>query len=192
MGYNFCGLWLICENWENYTSRKLPAIRYTFVIQSHKNHDVQSFQGAPKLAFSGLIHIIPGSEQANQTWLEKMMQASLCTYRGLKPKRKHVLRKATMHCQHFRKPLISMQATQSKTVGSKWQMKPMKILDRQKKTASFNTQAYAPSATYKQKQAATKHPSLLTHSAVLQLQFFHNHPINAAHPLTFWQCNPNV
>ena len=147
---------------------------------------MQSFQGPPELAFSALIHINPGSEQANQTWLEKMMQASLCTYRGLKPKGKHVLRKATMHCQHFRKPLTSMQATQSKTVGSKWQMKPMKILDRQKKTASVNTQAYTPSATHKQKQAATKHPSLLTHSAVLQLQFFHNQPINAAHPLSFW------
>ena len=114
------------------------------------------------------------------------MQASLSTYRGLKPKGKHVLRKATMHCKLFRKPLTSMQATQSKTVGSKRQMKPMKILDRQKKTASVNTQAYTPSATHKQKQAATKHPSLLTHSAVLQLQFFHNHPINAAHPLSFW------
>jgi hypothetical protein len=39
--------------------------------------------------------------------------------------------------------------------------------------------------TKKQQRAAEQHPYLLTHRAVLKLDFTHNHPIHAAHTLSF-------
>lgn len=183
----------LCRSWE-YLPPDIQSVlpsdeEYTYVIQSHQKHEAPPFEGAPEFAFSALIRINLESQEAIQTWLDKMMQTSLCTYRvsrGFKPKGKRVLCKTTMHCQHFRKPLTPTQAARSKTAGSKRQMKPMKILDRQKKTQCPSTLRLTLQVpTQKQKHAATKHPYLLTHRAVLQLQFLHNHPINAAHPLSF-------
>ena len=57
---------------------------------------------------------------------------------------------------------------------------------REKKTQCSSNLTIAPQVpTKKQSLAAEKQPFLLSHRAVLQLNFTHNHPLNAAHTLSF-------
>ncbi len=91
-----------------------------------------------------------------------------------------------MHCQHFRKPLTPMQIHQAATAKAKKQRKPLCTLVREKKThcpSTLTLSLHVP--TKKQARAAEQHPYLLSHKAVLKLEFIHNHPIHTAHPLSF-------
>ena len=94
----------LCLSWENLppnVQSVLPSDeQYTYNLQSHQKLEPKSFEGAPEFAFSAVICITLESKEAIQTWLDKMMQASLCTYRvikGYKPQGKHVLCKTEMH-----------------------------------------------------------------------------------------------
>ena len=100
----------LCLSWENLppdVQSVLPSDeQYMSVLQSHQKLDSGSFEGAPEFVFSAVIHINLESKESTQTWLDEMMQASLCTYRvsrGYKCQGKHVLCKPDMHCQHSEK-----------------------------------------------------------------------------------------
>ena len=179
------------QNWE-----ELPAdiqsvlphdAEYSYVIQSYQKQDTESFEGAPEFAFTAVIRINLETPDGISTWLKKMMETSLCTYRvtrgGHKPVGKRLLCKHEMHCQHFRKPLTPVQIQRSATAKAKKQKKPLCTRVRDKKTqcpSKLTLSLQVP--TEKQKRAQ---PYLLTHKAVLKLDFIHNHPIHAAHTLSF-------
>ena len=86
-----------------------PDANYTYVIQSHTVQETKQFDGAP---FSATVRINLEKPEVN-TWLDKMMESSCCTYRvsrGVhKPAGRRVLCKHKMHCQHYRKPLTRIQ-----------------------------------------------------------------------------------
>ena len=112
------------------------------------------------------------------------MEASHCTYRvsrgGHKPSGKRLLSKHEMHCQHFRKSLTSMQLQRSAAAKAKKKEKPMK-----KTQCSSNLTISQLVPTKKQSLAAEKQPFLLSHRAVLRLNFTQNHPLNVPHTLSF-------
>ena len=167
-----------------------PDEEYTYVIQSHTVQETEQFAGAPAFSFSAIVRINLDSPEAVNVWLKKMMESSFCTYRvsrgGHKPAGKRILCKHEMHCQHFRKPLTPMQMQTAATAKSKKGKKPMCIRVREKKTqCPSNLTISLQVPTKKQKTSAEKHPYLLSHEAVLKFNFIHNHPIHAAHTLSF-------
>ena len=181
------------KSWENLPPDLQSVVpsdeEYSYVIQSYEKHDKELFEGAPEFAFTSVIRINLETQTAVQSWVDKMMAASLCTYRvtrGNKLKGKRVMCKIEMHCQHYRKPLTPTQAKRASVVSAKRTVKPMHSLVRQRKTqcpSSLKLTLQIP--TKKQQFAATKKPYLLTHKAVLLIDFVHNHPIHAAHSLSF-------
>ncbi len=163
---------------------------YSYVIQSHQTLDTQAFEGAPEFAFSATIRINLETPEAIDTWLKKMMDTSLCTYRvtrgGHKPVGKRVLCRHEMHCQHNRKPLTPKQIQLSANAKAKQQRKPLCTRVREKKTQCPSTLTLSLQVpTKKQNRAAEEHPYLVSHKAVLRLEFAHNHPIHSAHSLSF-------
>ena len=158
-----------------------PDDEYTYVIQSHVVQKSKQFDGAPDFAFSALVR---NPEEVN-TWLKKMMESSYCTYRvsrgGHKSAGKCILCKHEMHCQHFRKPLTTIQLQRAAVAKAKKGKKPVCIQVREKKTkcpSHLTISLQVP--TKKQKLSAEKHPYLLSHRAVLNINFIHNHPIHAS------------
>lgn len=91
--------------------------------------DAGSFEGSPNFAFNALIRINLNTPEAVNTWLKKMMDTSLCTYRvtrgGHKPTGKRIQCRHDMHCQHFRKPLTPTQVQQSAIAKAKKERKPL-------------------------------------------------------------------
>ena len=123
------------KSWENLPHDLQSVVasdeEYSYVIQSYKKHDKELFEGAPEFAFTAVIHINLDTQTAVQTWLDKMMATSLCTYRvthGNKLKEKWVMRKIEMHCQHYQKPLTPTQAKRASMMSAKRTAKPMHSL----------------------------------------------------------------
>ena len=170
-----------------------PSIGNNFLLifsLYYQDQETRSFEGAPEFAFSAVIRINLESTEAVDNWLKKMMETSLCTYRvsrgGHKPVGKRILCKHEMHCQHSRKALTPKQIQKSAAAKAKKLRKPLCTLARDKKTQCPSTLTLSLQVpTKKQKRAAEQHPYLLSHRAVLKLDFIHNHPIHAAHPLSF-------
>lgn len=110
-------------NWDELPADVQPVLppddKYSYVLQSHQKQDTKSFEGAPEFAFNAVIRINLENPEDITTWLNKMMETSACTYRitrgGHKPVGKRLLCKHEMHCQHYKKPLTSMQLKQSAT-----------------------------------------------------------------------------
>ena len=128
---------------------------------------------------------------------KKMMESSYYTYRvsrgGHKSAGKRILCKHEMHCQHFRKPLTTIQLQRAAVAKAKKGKKPACIQVREKKTkcpSHLTISLQVP--TKKQKLSAEKHPYLLSHRAVLNINFIHNHPIHAAHTLSFRPLSENT
>ena len=101
--------------------------------------------------------------------------------------------KHEMHCQHFRKPLTTIQLQRAAVAKAKKGKKPACIQVREKKTKCPSHLTIALQVpTKKQKLSAEKHPYLLSHRAVLNINFIHNHPIHAAHTLSFRPLSENT
>ena len=105
-----------------------PDANYTYVIQSHTVQETKQFDGAPAFAFSATVRINLEKPEEVNTWLNKMMESSCCTYRvsrgGHKPAGKRVLCKHEMHCQHYRKPLTPIQVQRAAVAKAKKEKKP--------------------------------------------------------------------
>ena len=119
-----------------------------------------------------------------------MMDASLCTYRvtrgGHKPKGTRIVCRHEMHCQHYRKPPTAKQIQHGAAAKAKKEKKPLCAQVRNKKTQCPSKLILALQVpTLKQKVSSEHNPYLLSHKAVLKLSFTHNHPIAAAHSLSF-------
>ena len=86
---------------------------YTYVVQSHQTYTTNSFKGAPEFSFEPLDCINLDNKEAVDKWLEKMMEASLWTYRVTrgchKPRGTRIVCRHKMHCQHYRKPPTAKQ-----------------------------------------------------------------------------------
>ena len=161
----------------------------TYVITELNQLPTEEFAGAPKYSYETTVRINLTDKEAVQSWMQKMMQHSKCTYRhtrGRTPGLKRVVYKAEMHCQHQRKALSSMQ--QQKALGAK-SKNPKKVLThdiRMKKTdcpSRLTITVLVP--TKKDQRASEKKPYLVTHPTVLRVIFNHNHPIDSAHALSF-------
>ena len=91
------------------------------------------------------------------------------------------------HCQHFDKKVSPKQKEKSALSRAKKRAKsPLVSQLRNKKTncpSSFTLAIQIP--TKKQKRKAETQPYLLSHCGVLKMTFDHNHPIRAAHTLSF-------
>ncbi len=129
------------------------------------------------------------NEEEATEWLQNMQQHSLTTYRVTrtsKPGLRRVLYKSERHCQHFRKKLSEKQTVKSALAQSKKARRPLTAMVRDKKTqCPSNLILTVQVPTKKQRLAAESKPHLITHNAVLKLQFTHNHPITSAHVLSF-------
>ena len=130
-------------------------------------------------------------KEAAQSWMQKMMQHSKCTYRhskGRAPGLKRVLYKAEMHCQHQQKKLTPKQQQKASAAKSKNSKKVLTHEIRMKKTgcpSKLTMTVLVP--TKKDRLASDKMSYLLTHPAVLKVMFNHNHPLSSAHALSFRQ-----
>ena len=84
----------------------------TYVITELNQLPTEEFAGAPKYSYKTTVRINLTDKEAVQSWMQKMMQHSKCTYRhtkGRTPGLKRVVYKAEMHCQHQRKALMVEQ-----------------------------------------------------------------------------------
>ena len=64
----------------------------------------------------------------------------------------------------------------------------MYFSERQENTVSH----FIIASSYKETEKRAEHPYLLSHRAVLKLDFIHNNPIHAAHPLSFRPISENT
>ena len=129
------------------------------------------------------------TEEDANVWMIKMSEHNKCTYRTtktVKPEQKRVKCKFAKHCQHFAKKLTPKQAEKSPVSRAIKVKAPLSSQLRNKNTqcpSSFTLAVQIPSQL--QKRKARLHPHLLTHCGVIKIQFNHNHPISAAHTLSF-------
>ena len=116
----------------------LPAEEgLTYVITEFIPLPTEDFHGAPENAFQATVRVNVSEKEAAQSWMEKMMQHSKCTYRhsrGRSPGLKRVLYKAEMHCQHQQKKLTPKQQQKASEVKSKNSRKVLTHDTRMKKT----------------------------------------------------------
>jgi len=167
-----------------------PDEKYTYVIELFQGTPRECFDGAPPFSFSCKIRINLTDQAEALEWLDKMQEHSLTTYRitrTFKAGGSRVLYKTERHCQHFRKILTPKQKAASAMTKSKKAKKPLTGESRNKKTqCSSRLTLTIQIPTKKQRIMASKSkPYLLTHTAVLSLEFVHNHPITSGHALSF-------
>ena len=164
-----------------------PDDDYSYVVETYQ--EVGSVTGdSPH--FTATIRINLASEDDAKQWMEKMSNHSTCTYRTtktVKTSNKRVKCKFAKHCQHFAKKVSPKQKEKSALSRAKKRAKtPLVSQLRNKKTncpSSFTLAVQIP--TKKQKRKAETQPYLLSHCGVLKMTFDHNHPIRAAHTLSF-------
>jgi len=117
------------------------------------------------------------------------MKHSMCTYRqskGRKSGRKRVLYKVEMHCQHKKKPLTQQQREQAATLKVLDSGKGLKHEVRKKKTDCPSIIKFKVTVpTKKDQRASVNFPYLVSHPAIFQVSYNHNHPIESAHSLSF-------
>ncbi len=163
-----------------------PSDEYSYVIEEFKPctnapHDTPSFETTLRINLAD-------KSMADQ-WLKEFMSQSNCTYRltkTTKPALKRVLAKYSMHCHHFRKPLSQKQSQARLQSHSRSKKNPLIAGMRNKKTqcpSRLTLTLLVP--TQKQLRLAESDPHLLSHKAVLRLEFTHNHPVFSAHALSF-------
>ena len=164
-----------------------PDDDYSYVVETYQ--EINSGIGdSPH--FSATIRINLANEDDAKQWIEKMSSHSLCTYRTtktVKTSNKRVKCKFVKHCQHFAKKLSQKQKEKSALSAAKRKAKvPLSSQLRNKKTncsSSFTLTVQIP--TKAQKIKAESQPHLLSHRGILKITFNHNHPIKAAHTLSF-------
>ena len=122
-----------------------------------------------------------------------MMESSYCTYRvsrgGHKSAGNCILCKHEMHCQHFRKPI---QLQRAAVANAKKGKKSACIQVRERKTKCPSHLTISLQVPTKKQKLSAEHPYLLSHRAVLNINFIHNHPIHAAHTLSFSPLSENT
>ena len=174
-----------------------PSLQYVLPPEDDYSYVVETYQeiGGVHVTgdsphFSATIRINLITEEDAKQWMEKMSNHSTCTYRTtktVKTSNKRVKCKFVKHCQHFAKKLSPKQKEKSALSRAKKRAKaPFASQLRNKKTncpSSFTLVVQIPTKTQK-KKADTK-PYLLSHCGVLKVTFDHNHPIGAAHTLSF-------
>ena len=164
-----------------------PDDDYSYVVETY--HEINNEIGdSPH--FSATIRINLANEDDAKQWIKKMSDHSLCTYRTTKTVKtcnKRVKCKFAKHCQHFAKKLSQKQNEKSALSRAKKKAKaPLSSQLRNKKTncpSSFTLTIQIP--TKAQKKKAESQPHLLSHCGILKITFDHNHPIKAAHTLSF-------
>ncbi len=113
----------------------------------------------------------------------------MCTYRqskGRKPGCKRVLYKVEMHCQHKKKPLTQQQREQAATLKVLDSGQGLKHEVRKKKTDCPSIIKFKVTVpTKKDQHASVNFPYLVSHPAIFQVSYNHNHPIESAHSLSF-------
>jgi hypothetical protein len=156
----------------------------TYVITELNHLPAENFPGAPEYSYEATVRINLTNKEAAQSWIQKMMQHSKCTYRhskGRAPGLKRVLYKAEMHCQHQRKKLTPKQQQKASVAKSKNSKKVLTHEIRMKKTdcpSNLTMTVLVP--TKKDRLASDKTSYLLTHPTVLKVTFNHNHPLTSA------------
>ncbi len=181
------------KNWEdvNVSLRSLLPNEdgITYVVTTFDVLSREKFSGAPANAFKTIVRINLNTADDAKKWLESMMKHSNCTYRHSKGRvagLKRVCYKVEMHCQHKKKPLTPYQKQQKAKARVK---NPRKVLVhdlRQKKTECPSVLKLTVSIPTKKYQLASlDYPYLVSHPAILDATFNHNHPIQSAHALSF-------
>ncbi len=163
-----------------------PDDHYSYVVHSYQEIDEPTHDSAH---FMTTVRInLTGEEDAKQ-FMERMSQHSTCTYRTtktVKTCKKRVKCKFVKHCQHFAKKLSPKQAEKAALAKAKKAKAPLTTQLRNKKTncpSSFTLVVQIP--TKSQLVKAESQPHLLSHCGVLKINFSHNHPVKAAHTLSF-------
>ena len=166
-----------------------PDDMYSYVVESYIAINSESAT-SDSPHFSATIRINLTKEEDANKWMESMSNHSKCTYRVTKTVTacmKKISCKFVKHCQHYAKKLSPKQAEKSaiSRVHKKGKA-PLTSQVRKKKTncpSSFTLVIQIPTKT--QIENAKSQPHLLTHHGVLKINFDHNHPVQAAHTLSF-------
>ena len=165
-----------------------PDDEYSYVVESYMAKESDNTSDSPH--FSATIRINLANEQDAKQWMKKMSNHSKCTYRvtiTMKACQKRIECKFVKHCQHFAKKLSPKQTDKSATSKAQRKLKaPFVSQLRNKKTncpSSFTLSIQIP--TKAQRRQAESEPYLLSHCGMLKINFDHNHPVQAAHTLSF-------
>ena len=129
------------------------------------------------------------SETDARDWINEMSNHSKCTYRvtkTVKPSMKRIKCKFVMHCQHYAK-LTQKQREKSALARVKKAKKGSLSLQlrNQKNDCPSNFILVVQIPTKTQTRPSELKPYLLTHCGVFEVHFTHNHPVYAAHTLSF-------
>ncbi len=160
--------------------------QYMYVVESLKEVEPIVHDDTPQ--FDTFCRINLTSKAEADKWLAEFMEHSKCTYRvtkTTKPCMKRVLVKYTMHCQHFRKPLSQKQKRARLSLKSKSSKRPLTAGLRDKKTDCPSRLTLTIQVPSKNQGQLAERPYLLSHKAVLNLKFCHNHSVHSAHTLSF-------
>ena len=163
-----------------------PHEQYTYIIETYQESS-ESQEDAPH--FSATIRVNLQNENEARDWITEMSNHSKCTYRvtkTVKPSMKRVKCKLVMHCQHYAKKLTQKQREKSALARVKKARAPLCLQLRNKKTdcpSKFVLTVQIP--TKIQTRLSESNPHLLTHCGVFKVEFNHNHPVHAAHTLSF-------
>ena len=159
---------------------------YSYVVESY-DEVVGATSDSPHFNCTMRINLV--TEEEAKVWIEKMSERSRCTYRTtktVKPGQKRVKCKFVKHCQHFAKKLSPKQLENVSLLRAKKAKTPLASQLRNKKTqcpSSFTLSVQITSKLHQRK--AVSKPHLLSHCGVFKVNFNHNHPITAAHTLSF-------
>ena len=164
-----------------------PHEQYTYIIETYQESS-ESHQDAPQ--FSATIQINLQNETDARDWINEMSNHSKCTYqvtKTVKPSMKRIKCKFVMHCQRYAKKLTQKQREKSALARVKKAKKgPLSLQLRNKKTdcpSNFILVVQIPTKTQTRKSESK--PYLITHCGVFKVHFTHNHPVYAAHTLSF-------
>ena len=157
--------------------------KYTYVIEDFK--DTCSVQSQDTPNFEATVRINISEKQHADQWLDEFMSDSKCTYRvtkTTKPTLKRVQAKYTMHCQHFRKALSQKQKNAQLCAHKSSKKNPLAFDIRNKKTNCPSKLTLTINVPTQRKQLNSY---MHSHTAVLKLDFCHNHAVHSAHSLSF-------
>ena len=162
---------------------------YTYVIEKLA---VQSFPTHDSPQLQTTLQINLSTKDEEDKWLSDFMEHSKSTYHVTKTTKsslKRVVVKYTMHCQHHGK-VLSQRQLQSHSWATLAPLEDYSERECKRKkqvvhAAWLTLTILIP--TNKQTHLAESKPYLLTHKAVLKLEYCHNylHVIHSAHSLSF-------
>ena len=106
-----------------------PEQGLTYMVTDFTLLPSEDFPGAPEHSYEATVRINITEKESAQSWMQKMMEHSKCTYqhtRGRKPGLKRVIYKTELHCQHQRKnPHLNScknQQQQSQGMLKRWSL----------------------------------------------------------------------